>query len=249
MHAITFDFGQTLAELDTDLLAARCNERGLLLPADSLEPHVEAAWHAYGEAKRSGAEGRTAWCAFMSELLGLAAARRDSSDKGDGGAPLSEVVAWLWDEQPKRNLWRKPVAGMFELVEELVSKGERVGILSNSEGRLAELVEAMGKRHLFLAIVDSGTLGIEKPNPAIFEHAAQRLGVPVDAITHVGDAWEADVRGALAAGCSAIYFSRLPMPTAEPRVVRAFGAEEVRQALRDTLRDRTNASLKAMDRN
>ena len=112
-----------------------------------------------------------------------------------------------------------------------------MGIVSNSEGRLAELVEEMGRRHLFHAIVDSGKLGVEKPNPAIFEHAAEQLGVPLHAVTHVGDAWEADVRGALAAGCRAIYFSQEPMPSPgarEPkalRVVRAFGAEEVRRAL------------------
>lgn len=230
MSAITFDFGQTLAELDTDMLAARCKERSLHVTAEALQQHVAAGWRAYGDAKRRGAEGQTAWCAFMARLLTLAA-----GSSADDAARVPEVVQWLWRAQPECNLWRKPIPGMFELVEELVGQDLRVGIVSNSEGRLAELVQEMGKHHLFHGIVDSGVLGIEKPNPAIFEHAARQLGVSVDAITHVGDAWEADVRGALAAGCCAIYFSQEPMPEPEPgtanRVVRAFGAEEVRRAL------------------
>ncbi len=225
MQAITFDFGQTLAELDCELLAHRAAERALPVSAEALQTQVATAWSAYGRAKRGGAEGREAWCTFMRTLLGRALDSKHSQ------AQLEDVVQWLWGEQPHFNLWRKPIPGMFELVEELVAEGHRVGIVSNSEGRLAELVQEMGKADLFLDITDSGRLGIEKPNPAIFEHAARQLGVRISAITHVGDAWEADVRGALRAGCRAIYFSPEPGPEDHPSVVRAFGSEEVRRVL------------------
>ena len=225
MHAITFDFGQTLAELDCELLSRRAAERALSVPAHALQAQVAAAWRAYGEAKKGSAEGRDAWCTFMRNLLGGALAREYDHEQ------LEDVVQWLWSEQPHHNLWRKPIPGMFELVEELVADGRRVGIVSNSEGRLAELVDEMGKADLFRDITDSGKLGIEKPNPAIFQHAARQLGVEVTTIIHVGDAWEADVRGALQAGCRAVYFSPEPGPEDHPSVVRAFGPEEVRRAL------------------
>ena len=57
---------------------------------------------------------------------------------------------------------------MFELAEELGRSGISIGIVSNSEGKLAELVAELGYERLFAAIADSGKLGIEKPDARIF---------------------------------------------------------------------------------
>jgi putative hydrolase of the HAD superfamily len=53
--------------------------------------------------------------------------------------------------------------------------------------------------HLFEAIVTSDDFGVSKPDPAIFHHAAECLGVlPADA-WHIGDSRGNDIKGALAA--------------------------------------------------
>jgi putative hydrolase of the HAD superfamily len=96
---------------------------------------------------------------------------------------------------------------MFELVHDLRRAGVPVGIVSNSEGRLAELVDELGERAQFAVVADSGRLGFEKPDRRIFDHAARALGVPTTELIHVGDAWEADIVGALRAGARAIYFA------------------------------------------
>ena len=47
-RAVTFDFGQTLAEVDTDLLARRLAERGVACAPDALARATTAAWRAPG---------------------------------------------------------------------------------------------------------------------------------------------------------------------------------------------------------
>jgi putative hydrolase of the HAD superfamily len=116
------------------------------------------------------------------------------------------LVDWLFVEQRRANLWRRPVAGMIELVDDLRAAGIAVGVISNSEGRLAELLAELGWGDRFACIADSGRLGVEKPDPRIFAWTVDRLGVPAAAIVHVGDSLAADVAGARGAGLRAIWF-------------------------------------------
>jgi putative hydrolase of the HAD superfamily len=74
---------------------------------------------------------------------------------------------------------------------------------------------------------------MEKPGTPIFRWTAERLGVPLDRIVHVGDSWGADVDGALRAGMPAIWFrGRAPRPHT-PEVRRAEDAAEVRASLKE----------------
>jgi putative hydrolase of the HAD superfamily len=225
--AVTFDFGQTLAELDTDMLAARAGERGVRVEAAAIEAAVPEAWATYDRAIRAG-EGGHPWKTLMRALLAGAGVDARS---GAGAA----LVDWLWDEQPRRNLWRRPIAGMIDVVHDLDAAGVRVGVVSNSEGRLAELADELGWGGLFRCVADSGRLGVEKPGRAIFDWAAARLDVPVGAIVHVGDSWAADVVGALGAGARAVWFARgdAPAPAHDAERVRvARDAAGTRAALR-----------------
>jgi putative hydrolase of the HAD superfamily len=148
-------------------------------------------------------------------------------------AYAEKIAQLLWDAQPTHNLWRKPIAGMFELVAELAARQVPVGIISNSEGHLAELVEELGYGALFPVIIDSGRVGVDKPNPRIFQLASEALGVPLAEIVHVGDAWEADVLGARAVGARAVWYAPTDDRALPEGVVACRNAGELRQALRD----------------
>jgi putative hydrolase of the HAD superfamily len=225
MKAVTFDFGQTLADLDTVMLAKRAAERGVKADAASLEAAVPAAWRVYDEAIARG-EGGHPWKRLMTELL------RQGGVEASAVAPL---VDWLWTEQPKRNLWRRPIPGMIEIVSELRDAGVRVGVVSNSEGKLAQLIEEMGWTDRFEVVADSGVLGIEKPDAAIFAWAAERLGVSLDddevSLAHVGDSLAADVRGAIGAGIKAIWFRGRTSATLPAGALVALDAAGTRAAL------------------
>jgi putative hydrolase of the HAD superfamily len=109
--------------------------------------------------------------------------------------------------------------------------------VSNSEGRLAELLDTLGWSRYFGVVADSGRLGFEKPDRRIFEWTAERLGVETANLIHVGDAWAADIEGALAVGARAVWITRdVNQANAtrahDGRVVACETAEQIRSALR-----------------
>jgi putative hydrolase of the HAD superfamily len=84
-----------------------------------------------------------------------------------------------------------------------------MAVVSNSEGRARETLTEVDVARYFVAIVDSGVVGIAKPDPAIFDVAARALDLPLSALVHVGDSESADVVGAHAAGAYAVRFDGL----------------------------------------
>lgn len=213
---ITFDAGQTLVELDLDFLARRLDERGATVAPGALERAAPAAWRRYDELV--DAERGHPWHELMAALL-----------EGAGVADPAPLVDWLWAEQRRANLWRRPIDDMVALARELAAAGAPVAVVSNSEGRLAELLAEIGIADPFAAVIDSGRLGIEKPDRRIFDHALDLLHAREG--IHIGDSWSADVAGALGAGWRAIWYGRRAAPVDDPRVSIAHDAGEVRAAL------------------
>ncbi len=218
--AISFDAGQTLIDLDAAMFARALAGLGAPIDAGAVDPALAIAWRTYDRLVAEGA--LHPWHNLVSALLaelGIAEARR------------AGLVADLWEQQLAANFWRRPVPGMIELVGELRAAGVRVGVLSNSEGKLAALFAEIGWGARFDTVVDSGVVGIEKPDPRIFAIAAEQLGCPLAGLIHVGDSRTADVDGAVAAGARAIGFGRCVVEPG-PRVAYARDAEAVRVALR-----------------
>lgn len=226
-RAVTFDFGQTLAEMDASMLARKLQNCGLDVDEARLEAATPGGWRAYNDAVRAGHGGHP-WQVFMRAVL-----------EGAGVDERREILAaWLWDEQPRANLWRRPVLGMIELVRDLRARGVPVAVVSNSEGRLAALIAEMGWADDLPWVADSGALGVEKPSREIFARAASWLDTPLDACVHVGDAWAADFVGALEAGMRAVLFrpgAAVPDDDRwlrDPRAARCDSPEALRAQLR-----------------
>jgi phosphoglycolate phosphatase len=59
------------------------------------------------------------------------------------------------------------------------------------------------------AIIDSQTIGIEKPDPRPFVLALEALGVGPESCIHVGDSLRSDVVGAINVGMTAIHVDPL----------------------------------------
>ncbi len=87
-------------------------------------------------------------------------------------------------------------------------EGWKLGVVTNGESGVQEAtVEKVGLAPLLDACVVSGTVGIRKPDPRIFEMAAERCGLPTVGGWMIGDA-HADVIGADAAGLRSIWLTR-----------------------------------------
>jgi len=220
-RAVGLDFGQTLGELDHEFLKQRLAERAVTYdPARARSHHVEA-WARYGALKNAGHPA--AWRGMIDVFL------------QHGGVPaesLDTLAGWLWEQQPSKNLWRRPIPGMIELAGELRRAGVKLAIISNSEGHMAALLAELGWAEIFDVVADSGRLGIDKPNPGIFEHACAALGVTCPELIHIGDSWEADVEGALRVGAQAVWFDERHRQRELPSGVYGAGsAAELREVL------------------
>ena len=86
--------------------------------------------------------------------------------------------------------------------------GFKLGVISNWDERLRPLLEQLKLADYFEAIVVSREVRASKPSRTIFMHAVRELGLPPEAVLHVGDSLSMDVRGARAAGLSALLLKR-----------------------------------------
>jgi len=106
--------------------------------------------------------------------------------------------AELWSEFTKPGVWE-----LFPETREVLSalRGRfRLGVISNFDSRLREILAQLGIAEFFDDVVISSEVGAEKPSPHIFGEALRRLGIEPDEALHAGDEAEADWHGAAAAG-------------------------------------------------
>ncbi len=83
-----------------------------------------------------------------------------------------------------------------------------LGVISNFEEWLERLLDELGVADLFEVQVISGIEGVEKPDPAIFELALERVGLPASASVYVGDSPAFDTDPAEALGMLGVLIDR-----------------------------------------
>jgi putative hydrolase of the HAD superfamily len=114
---------------------------------------------------------------------------------------------------PNIDVWRQHVSGSVDGLRQLAASGVKLGIISNSDGTVEEQLrrgeicqvgEGLGVP--VLAIIDSGVVGVSKPQVEIFRHALAPIGVKPEQAAYVGDTLRYDVRGARAAGLLPVHF-------------------------------------------
>jgi 2-haloacid dehalogenase len=110
-----------------------------------------------------------------------------------------------------------------------------IGVVTNGgEKQTRTLLEAAGLEERVAEIVSVEEVELYKPHPAVYRHAAERLGVDPKRVTLIAaHAW--DVVGAKEAGLDAVWIDRLerewPFPKGKPRRVAHDLLEAVELAL------------------
>lgn len=123
---------------------------------------------------------------------------------GVPGERMDAVRVCLTRLHVERHLWSSVAGDTREALARLRAAGLRLGVVSNSDGRVEAALEAAGLLQYFDVVLDSALVGVEKPDPAIFRAALDALGVRPDEALYVGDLYEVDVLGARAAGMDAV---------------------------------------------
>ncbi len=209
--AIFFDLDGTLVsehagEREARLAAGRVARQLGLCNAEPRE-FAAAADAAYAGIM---AEHGHAWPQWITDAVWLARTlERLGSAKPPQGA-LEEVA----DAYKRERLaCTAAVEGAQTAVEAALRQGP-VAVISNytEPQHQRRKLEAAGLAGHFEHVFISSEVGLKKPDPQIFEHAAAALGVPVEACVHIGNSWASDIEGALAAGADAIWFEESPRP-------------------------------------
>ena len=91
---------------------------------------------------------------------------------------------------------------------ELERLGLKLGVISNFDSRLYDVLSACSLGHFFDSVHVSTRVGAAKPDPAIFRAAVNHYAVEARRAWHVGDSLREDVEGAMAAGVNAILLDR-----------------------------------------
>ncbi len=110
----------------------------------------------------------------------------------------------LADYNRRQNLWNRPHPQAGDVLRALRRAGLAIGMISNSDGSIERIVTEGGLRSYFSFILDSRVVGVEKPDPRIFQIALERAAVMPGEALYIGDLYSIDVLGARAAGLDAI---------------------------------------------
>lgn len=95
--------------------------------------------------------------------------------------------------------------GALPIIYELKAKGYRVAMLSNVTERAAGYIRRLGFYDHFDPVLLSYELGIDKPDPRIYEKLLEELALPAEEVLFIDDKIE-NVRGARALGIEAIHY-------------------------------------------
>jgi len=189
--------------------AKLCQEKGTLL---------DVPW------KGRDLPGAAGWGRTVGTIIQLAGVPHDA---------VAGVLEALWLEHVRLNLWSLVPEGFGEAIDGARARGVKVAIVSNSEGMLDLLFAELGVSPHIDLLLDSGKVGVEKPDPRIFQKALDTFGVGPERALHLGDSIATDVLGARAAGIRVALID--PYGHCEGRaldVPRVAGVVEVARTLR-----------------
>ncbi len=104
----------------------------------------------------------------------------------------------------------------------LKARGLRLGIISNFDSRIDDVLRVLSLDHYFDAVHISSREGAAKPDPAIFRAALTRNAIDPGAALHIGDSLREDAAAAAAVGMQAVWLDRRDQAgvTRLPRLTR-----------------------------
>jgi putative hydrolase of the HAD superfamily len=205
-RAILFDAGETLVH-PTPSFPERFSEvlatEGHPCAPEEVVEASKAVFHRFSEAARNGELWTTSpqrsarfWNDVYDRMLASLGLPGQDGIRDRLYATFTDLASY----------------GLFEDVlptlDALRPGGALLGIVSNYEAWLEDLLERLGVRDRFPVRVISGVVGVEKPDERIYRLALERAEARAEEAVYVGDNPEFDVWPAAALGMTPVLIDR-----------------------------------------
>lgn len=198
---LLLDAGGTLVFPDQDLIKDTLAAHGCELDPERIyEAHFQLVHQYDVHLRETSAPLSISIGTFYREMMMCAGASKEAAEG---------VVDKLVARHDEISLWTYTKPWVAETLELLQSQGVRMSVISNSDGRVRQQLETCEITPYLDAVFDSQVVGVEKPDPGIFLHAIEALGLSAAECIYVGDFYSADVVGANRAGIGCVHLDPL----------------------------------------
>jgi HAD superfamily hydrolase (TIGR01509 family) len=191
---VFFDVGSTLLFANRDRMLQPLYERGIVPSEKDLRALECIVKNEFDDIlEHDGRADHGFWDMFYTRLF----EKHQLTDE-----PLRQRL--IANTRDSSN-WDQMRPGTREALERIAQR-HQIAVISNADGKIAELLGRCGIADCFRTITDSGIVGHEKPHPRIFETALASVGAQPAESLYVGDVYAVDYRGATGAGMEAVLF-------------------------------------------
>lgn len=204
IKTLFIDAGNTLVSIDFPWVCEELAKRDITCTPEELQRAEAAARPDVSKELRDVQTKETLGVFgfyFKSVLQRLPEDRLDSVDLDQ---LTRDFVPVLMPDGKSQRLWSYILPGVEEALQTLDRLNLQLVVVSNSDGTIEASLTNLGLSSYFDEIVDSHVIGVEKPNPKIFEHALSISNAKPETTLHVGDIYDIDVVGARSAGVHAV---------------------------------------------
>lgn len=195
---ILFDVGGTLLHLDYYFLQKELARAGIRVATKALRRAEYAARREIDRFMLVGIDhgtDDTRRRPYFSVLL---------KQVGVEGETATHIIEQLNAAHAEANLWRLMMPSTPGVLGALRERGLQLGVVSNADGRIHQLLGQSGLRDYFAVVIDSHVVGREKPDPAIFQLALEQTNAQAAHTLFIGDIYGIDIIGAERAGLQAV---------------------------------------------
>ncbi|NXS64001.1 HDHD3 protein, partial [Brachypteracias leptosomus] len=216
LRLLTWDVKDTLLRLRQPVgesYAAEARAQGVRVLPEALGRSFQEAYGAqcrhfpnYGQGQ--GLSSHQWWVDVVKQTFRLSGVHEEGI--------LTLMAENLYRDFCSAHNW-EVLPGAGETLSRCRQRGFRMGVVSNFDKRLENILCQCNLRHHFEFVLTSEDAGCAKPDRRIFERALSLGGVPPEQAAHVGDDYSRDYRAARAVGMHG-FLLRAPGQGEEPQM-------------------------------
>lgn len=207
IQAVFFDADDTLFEVRGSIgehYAKQLDKYGYSITAEEIDRVIPQAWRRMSSSYDNREEGYVTdhsrdtrvWNEFLQNVM---------HDIGISN-PSDGLFSDIYEEFSKAR--SRQLLPHVEQVLETLSSSITLGILTNNDKRIHQLIPDLGIAHHFQYVFCASDIGYKKPSRRVFSRIAEHVQLEPHQILYIGDCPKNDIHGALSAEWNALWIRR-----------------------------------------